>query len=255
MEFALYVEMQRSIANSANQDRLTSFIDNPKIKEMMERCIVAGTRGYQPPLLDDNGNLNEKGSSISELVKPIIEELDSYSEGYPYEPDKWNNADDLFLSATIPVSSIMILDVIARNCIYKERDFELLTTEQKEYQIDLDFKTLSGTIVPTQGVSTVAPVGEAITLSAIRRARRVPLTVMSVMVKRSGSPAYDAYVPTVTFDMKTRRELSTLYKFGLLDLRAFLAGSRGRPKHIVRPSTNALKLMLGLKNEGITLPS
>ncbi len=49
-------------------------------------------------------------------------------------------------------------------------------------------------------------------------------------------PKLEPYVPTAMFGQRARNDLNVLVKYGLVDLKAFHTGVRGRPRHIVRVS-------------------
>lgn len=62
---------------------------------------------------------------------------------------------------------------------------------------------------------------------------------------------YQAFVPTAPFGQRARTDTNYLIKYGLVDLKAYITGRQGRPKHVIRTSIQGRKVLTDLRNLGL----
>lgn len=258
IELAIYLEAKlneqkaRELYDQIVTDesvRAMQFFDQPELKDTVGRCYNAGNRGYSPRLIDTRNNLTEEGIEKANQAIPVIAELNEISGGIAYKPNEWRNAEDFFIIATIPVRSLRMLQVIYRAITRAEQKD---ANEALGTNFPLPFPTDDDLPEQTDKSNGKNKTDEGM-LEALMNVQDnvdMPQTKFTPQLYQSGANR-EAYVPTATFNQKAKTDIKYLIKFGLVELKAYVGGHRGRPKHVVRHSRAGSILLVNLEEKKI----
>jgi hypothetical protein len=276
LELAIFLEAQynlerlKELGDHEKAKHLTAFFGQPQIRAIADRAKVAGNRGYLEQLTDVYGNLTPMGREKALVASEIIAEINAEQENLAYEPSKWLKADELIINATIPTRALRMLQLISKAITQVEQDhaakaMRRMVEEQQRAQAgkeavnnsDLANETTEsdrhkeptvGNYIPKQAKTHDKP--KVINLADLEINTQVPDQAFIPQVFET-EQAVQAYVPTATFGQKARTDLRYLIRYGLIELKAYVAGGRGRPKHVVRCSTPGERMILDLTERHI----
>jgi hypothetical protein len=180
------------------------------------------------------------------------------------EREFWTKADHCFLSMEITKRQYSMLQMLDRamkeaeqtnrqelDAKYKSAKTAQMLEEldelgesasSREELIRLDALRATGTassVSAEQAGITTSQSFQAIMLKDYQRSH-LPIgeqvQLMQTPDLSQPAPVYHAYVPTAMFGQRARNDLNNLVKYGLVHLKSWSTGVRGRPRHIVRVS-------------------
>lgn len=218
----------------------TNIVTNPYIRSMIARCALSAQRGYRHPYSDTLGNLTPLGLDKANQVQQIIQIINDDGDFWAYQPQKWTKATDVLIKATIPTRALSLLLLIQSAIIEAEKRYNAYALEhpgeaQDPHSPDILNLNTANPINPTdrpkvfKGERRVADFYEVEIESAVTQD-------VSAMLYLIGTRRREAWVPSATFGQRARSDLKYLVRFGLVDLKAYVAGGRGRPRHVLRVS-------------------
>ena len=277
LELALWLKyrLEEFLAHSTYDHleaaQLANFFQSPDVHEWNVRCILAGTRGYKTKLCAETGKLSEYGLTIAKTATEIIDQTER--ELFKSDPTgvapknfknwrTWKSADELFISANFSVRQARMLKLMLDAITEAERlnkqhlvyDWTKISTNDEiagngteplpvsqKPQTDEDDQNGETRLLP--------PVSELTDILSYKshHIENQPFEAITLMsdIGRRG------FVPTAIFGQKARNDMKMLTKYGLVDIKAYAHGQRGRPKHVVRPSVIGDRLVADLVRRGI----
>lgn len=229
---------------------ITNFFGAPYMRSLFSRGYNACLRGYDPKLILENGKLTEIGRIRALAVKPLIEELNAYQENFAYEPQKWLEADEIIVNATIPIRPLRLLKLLTD-----------AISETEQAHAAKAMSRLSGRIAEESDIAIDLvkrdikdqPDRRILMMEEIEMHIHTPTNDIKPEMLDIGANFIEAYVPTAPFGQRTRSDLRWLVRLGLVDMRAYLSTGRGRPKHVIRPSIPGQRVLTSLLQRGIQL--
>lgn len=247
-----------------------SFLAQQKMRDLAERSLVAARRGFRPELANEAGYLTTVGSALAARMSPLVDHL-AQNTSTAWDPTTWVRADELFITAAIPVNVVKILNLFYVAVTKTERKF----AEVRQTSGDLNQFQIPGTNLFTTPNNAGTPTGNFIRAQMTESPRTpiptfVPLPTSTLPgVLKDTTQQFDetntylmqtalnegsmwhAWVPVSIFQPSTRTAMRYLYRLGLVDLRAFSTQGRGRPRLIVRTSSVGERLLRHLANENM----
>lgn len=257
VEMAIYLEAKstelelREAGDRESILGITNFFGTPQMRSLYSRGYNAGFRGYQPILIDSGGNLTELGREKALSAKDIVAELNDYRPNFAYEPHTWTEADEIILTANIPVRAVRLLRIMnmaisATEQAYAANAMSRMLAREKEREDKTD---ITNNLVKQD---EAGPVGRRmIMMEELELHSQTPDVELKPEIFDIGSGVTQAYVPTATFGQRARTDLRYLIKLGLVDLRAYVQSGRGRPKHVVRVSIPGERVLTTLVRKNI----
>jgi len=263
LELAVWLESRYydlKLAQQAKSDDNTLNITDPQVSyekilsnnqdlmEMHDRSCLAGSKYYDPPLCTVTGQLVNNGLIKAEQAIDVIREInDRAGHDIAYNPNTWDDADDFFVKATIPIRSLKMLQVILKAInaaenrvregkapIYDTSD----TAQEKEQKEQNEQKAQR---------EQDALVPRAQRLSDFRAKVAEPDKDFNIVMLNvshvPGMQVLKGFVPTALLRQKARTDLNYLFKYGLINLGAYRDGNIGRPKHIIFPAKPGIKVI------------
>lgn len=201
------------------------------------RCRLAGSRGYEPsPLCEPSGTLTPYGYEIAFLCQSHIQDNMDIIGIHPeiLDEEKWTKTVDVFLMGGLTKRQASMLKLLYFAIIDAERTNRLELDERfQSYRKQQELK--ADTNVGLEFLPDLVSASGTVDLFAERDARNVSQDFQAIMYGAENTTR-KAFVPTAMFGQKARTDLNTLIKYGLVDMRAYVSGVRGRPKHVVRVS-------------------
>lgn len=249
-ELAIWLDgklLESSIApkiQNDNKSGLSTYWDQPHLAALNARCMIAASKGYKNPLSDKYGELTPLGQDKANQAQKVIQIINDNSptgeDYWAYQPNKWKIATDVLIKATIPIRALTLLDMIEHAVSEAEQTYNVYSTEHPNETQDpqtpdiLDLNPNSPQS-PTdrprvfQGERRVADFYEVEKDTEVTQKVNACLYLI-------GTRRREAWVPTATFGQRARSDLKVLVRFGLVSLKAYIAGGRGRPRHVLRVS-------------------
>lgn len=260
-----------------------SFLGQTKMRDLAERSLVASLRGFRPELCTSFGNLTSVGSALAQTLGPLVDQIAEQSRS-AWEPTQWTQADELFLTAGIPVTAIRILNLFYVAVTKTERAF-LDARRASEPLDDVRFRIPGVNIllpqetaqstnnfiklqeqalpakdpnapqdqskVPFRSIPTFTPTPTSVMNNSHRETTQHFDETSTYLMQAAVSEGshWQAWVPVSVFQPSTRNLMRYLYRLGLVDLRAFNTQGRGRPRLIIRTSSVGERLLRHLAQE------
>lgn len=248
-------------------------------RDLVTRSQLAGMRGYRPKLIENYHMITPLGKDRAEKVGPLIEEINNELDNIVNVPDEWQDSDEMFLLAGIPVRVALMLQLLSKAIKEAKRAYEVEQANSK-YQVVpdpqdevLDLLTDdTKEPIPPKSLEDIARENEQKQIFARMRkaADQAQEAIRTQNAPTRSQPPQEAgledlvdgtlqstlpqdfsaivlpfeklaienkvWVPTATFGQKARNDLVVLVRYGLVDLKQYNEGNKGRPKHVIRPS-------------------
>jgi len=267
MELALWLEYKLR----EHEYRLANDTDNlagiqyylkrdPYLTDLVNRSKLAAYRGYNPRLVDSTYNtLTPLGLERARQASIVITEINQEFNNIVYVPAEWVNLDEMFVTAGIPIRIINMLRTIHNALIEAQSHVEAgnwhnVDEESEQYEKDIDEQELALQRIAAENrqkaKKTKSSIVNITTLEDNLNVTERPEEI-TVKLLNTGAPKPEAWVPTAPFGQRGRNDLNVLVKYGLIDLRSYLTGDKGRPKHIIKPARNGLVLLENLEKIGL----
>jgi len=290
MELAVWLTHKLGVVESRRADgymleaRLMAF-HSPKTHNWNQRCKLAASRTYSPELADSDGELTPFGLTTAEQLREMFMSADreEFERGIrvtswdtdndvttilsttkAQESEFWTKAEHCFLSGSLSVRQLKMLEMLlkateeAEQLNREELDEKFRSVKTAEAPDPDDLENI-GVIRPNQIANMIVDIGtqrEAMNTPQAFQAKMFDIhssTQMSVEMNQEleRAPLRLAFVPTAMFGQKARNDLVQLERYGLVDLKAYITGHRGRPKHMVRVSTTGEITVRDLRRLGV----
>jgi len=242
------------------------------IHDFNMRSLLSAVKSYDPPLATLThplpgivGRLTQQGETYANLVqdciyenllgRPDIEEI-------ALNQASWTQADHVFVNGEISLRQARMLQLLQRAVYDAEQTNRKELDERFKAKLHLspgysdketekaegDEETESEGKDPDEpNLQILDVVGNSLLDLMINQQRANDTQDFQAIVLDLGldqrSNIRQAFVPTAIFGTRARTDMKNLTKYGLVDLKAYATGNRGRPKHIVRVSpTGAIVL-------------
>jgi len=322
MELAVWLSLKREetslLQNHEDITRIRRFQSLNFIEPLILRAVVAGAKGYRPPLSTPTGFITPIGLQLSDLLEPVYQEILSETNHKPRKPYAWDKAEDCFIHLELRIRAAKMLQLLAYAIDAAEQkdtrrrqklDEENKTgnksqdrppvatrpegsqipqntqnwTSSQEYDkspqapqsteqldsekflgVDLGITHPSATLEQrtteqqndqqdsTESTESEPLFTNLLTYTQVAQNVQMPQSETFVPnVFHVATDVWEGWVPTSTFAQNTRNDLTQLLKYGLVDMRAWHTGGRGRARHVIRPSTIGRILLKDLEKEGI----
>lgn len=250
----------------------TDFTAQPRIRALRDRAYISATKGYNPPLIQQISSrhtptLTPAGHIYAKNATHVINILNDEVDNLGYEPHRWQEADMLFNSASIPRRALGMLYMLNAGITeaeqrYASHNMSLLASRQDPVEDPSALAEQLGLLDPfnapkNKANSDVKSLDETRVslvslMGAIDRVN-MPVQEFEAALYPVGAQKFEAWVPTATFGQKARTDLKYLIKFGLVEIRAFISAGRGRSKHIIKPSLPGTSLLTDLARKKIPI--
>lgn len=232
------------------------------------------------PILTTHGQI--LANKLAEVIDVINEETDNSA----WNPSQWNTADEMFIVANIPLRTVKLLNMFNMAILTTETKFankmreagitsvtpaaasylyefnipilggidrtknsETDKNPNKQYDTDKNSET-DKTNRQDKNTDFYIPVMPSQIRAGMNNIRQEIAPNDCLLFQDGNAPHWAAWVPVSIFSPSTRVDMRYLYRFGLVDLRAFNSPGRGRPRLIVRPSIVGDKLLKDLEKNG-----
>ena len=260
MELALWLEYKLR----EHEYRLANDTDNlagiqyylkrdPYLTDLVNRSKLAAYRGYNPRLVDSAYNtLTPFGLEKARQASIVISEINQEFNNIVYVPAEWVDLDEMFVTAGIPIRIINMLRTIHNALIEAQAKVEAGDWHNADEQDETDKDPLQR-ITEENKQKVQRRTDDIVNITTLEDNLKVTERPEEITVKllNTGAPKPEAWVPTAPFGQRGRNDLNVLVKYGLIDLRSYLTGDKGRPKHIIKPARNGLVLLENLEKIGL----
>jgi hypothetical protein len=227
------------------------------------RCRLAGVRGYTHPLCNEIADFTPLGLQLAERVSTYLTESTDALQENPQvtDPDLWTKTEDVFLMGNITIRQAAMLKVLlsaineAEQTNRTELDEQFRSAGAAERVKEEDIVRQAR---QSAKEAKEAGIGTFLNIFAERQTFNVPQAFQAKVYGYAIDPTNPmghgpsvAFVPTAMFGHRARVDLKNLVKYGLVDMKAYITGVRGRPKHLVRVSTPGSIVVKDLTAKGI----
>lgn len=246
-------------------------LTNQHTQDWNTRSVQSGLRGYKPQLCNETGKLTIYGKELANYAQTVYSALLYECANIrvdvpdPTNPDNFKKADDCFITADISIRVFKLLQIITQaidEAEIRHAEQNIQTNSRLHLQYIADFfnneAELSKKVRMQEGrikgqKSKRFSIDNVPDASDLIRGPEItdldPLYMMQSQI-RAIDITNDAYVPTGSFGQRARSDLRVLFKYGLVDLRTYSLGGRGRPPHIIRTSVTGRIVVKDLEKQG-----
>lgn len=242
MELALWLEYKLTEADMREQEDsdglagIQYFLNrDPVLADVVIRSQLAGMRGYDPKLVEQYDYLTHLGLEKAKRARIVIKEINETLDNIVYSPNDWHNSDEMFITAGIHKRAIMMLRVMKSAIHEARRRYEDGTDAPPPVKVNDETKETTRSLPPEQNeFPTIDSIAD---LRHVVKKTELPTNFETIIFYGELTDEESrCWVPTAAFGQRARYDLNILVKYGLVDLKSYNLGNKGRPKHIVRPS-------------------
>lgn len=257
MELALWLEyklQEEDFRKHNDEDNLAGiqyFLNrDPYLKELVTRSQLAAMRGYKPKLAEQFDYLTPQGYEKAKKARIVIKEINETLDNIVYDPGMWKKTDEFFVTAGIPRRCANMLNMMDKALKQAKQNFD--NDPDKEHLPPVIFGEEDKPLKKDQTPKLTLSQSKHRELSEIdlQQPRPVLSDIKDNLKKTELPPEFDTltfygelsdestrcWVPTAAFGQNARNDLNVLIRYGLVDLKQYNIGSKGRPKHIIRVS-------------------